>query len=117
MTMFPPVTLYVMKCKTPKTYYVGTTYRQKKKRYAEHFAGWGCKWTMRHGCSHVVANWSVPYGENASQVENEVWMHYARVYGPERVRGGDVTFVGPDDSLPDWILPTEFGGNRNVDWG
>ena len=114
--LYPPVTLYVVQCETPKTYYVGTTYRHKKKRYAEHFEGWGCKWTKRHGCRRIVASWSTPRA-GASQAENEVWMHYARIYGPERVRGGDVTYVGPDDSLPDWLLPQEFGGARIVHWG
>ena len=45
-------------------------------------------------------------------------MHYARIYGPERVRGGDVTFVhATTDELPDWVLPQEFGGSRVVSWG
>ena len=114
--MFPPVTLYVIECETPKTFYVGTTYRHKKKRFDEHFAGWGCKWTRRHGCRRVIANWVVDRSR-ASQLENEVWMHFARLHGPTRVRGGDVTFVGADDELPDWVLPQEFGGNRVVDWG
>ena len=49
-----------------------------------------------------------------SQLENEVWMHYARIYGPENVRGGDVTIMGP---IPPRLLPQEFGGDRRVDWG
>ena len=115
--MYPPCTLYVLECKTPKTFYVGTTYRQKKKRYREHFEGWGCKWTARHGCRRIVGSWSVDRG-HASQVENEVWMHYARIYGPERVRGGDVTLVRRGtDALPGWVVPQEFGGDRVVNWG
>ena len=70
----------MVECDTPKTFYVGTTYRHKKKRYDEHFAGWGCKWTKRHGCRRIVASWSVDRG-HASQLENEVWMYYARIYG------------------------------------
>ena len=50
-------------------------------------------------------------------IRDRVWMHYARIYGPERVRGGDVTIVQHDDSIPDWCLPEEFGGNRRVNWG
>ena len=41
-------------------------------------------------------------------------MHYARIYGPENVRGGDVTILGP---IPGWALPQEFGGDRRVNWG
>ena len=81
-------TLYVVECVTPNTWYVGTTCREKHKRFEEHFAGVACKWTMRHGD------------------------------GPERVRGGDVTIVRrQDDGIPDWLLPEEFGGTRRVDWG
>jgi len=112
-----PCTLYVVQCDTPRTYYVGTTYRHKMKRFKEHFEGWGCKWTERHGCRRILASWSVPYA-SASQLENEVWMYYARLVGPERVRGGDVTVVQPTgDSIPNWLLPQEFGGDRHVDWG
>ena len=115
--IYPPCTLYVVQCETPNTFYVGTTYRHKKKRYDEHFAGDGCKWTARHGCRRIIASWSVDKGE-ASQLENEVWMYYARLYGPERVRGGDVTLVAPHtDELPDWVKPKEFGGTRIVNWG
>lgn len=113
----PPCTLYVIQCKTPRHFYVGTTYRHKKKRFAEHFAGWGCKWTRKHGCKRVIVSFSVPLGK-ASRYENDVWMHYARIYGPENVRGGDVTIVDRGtDAIPDWCLPKEFGGDRLVDWG
>ena len=45
-------------------------------------------------------------------------MYYARIYGPERVRGGDVTLVDRySDELPDWVKPQEFGGTRIVNWG
>ena len=45
-------------------------------------------------------------------------MHYARRFGPERVRGGDVTIVlKSGDTIPDWLLPEEFGGTRRVHWG
>ena len=89
----------------------------KKKRFEEHFEGHGCKWTKRHGCRRVVSHFEVPI-DQASQLENEVWMFYARRYGPERVRGGDVTMVQRGtDALPAWVLPEEFGGTRYVNWG
>ena len=115
--MYPPCTLYVVKCKSPRTWYVGTTVRQKHKRFAEHFAGFGCKWTKRHGGARIVCSFPVSRVE-ASRLENDVWMHYARIYGPERGRGGDVTIVQRSgDGIPDWCLPEEFGGSRRVDWG
>ena len=110
--IYPPCTLYVVQCETPRTWYVGTTLRQKHKRFQEHFEGGGCKWTGRHGCRKIVLSFPVSRSE-ASQIENEVWMHYARRFGPERVRGGDVTIVlKSGDTIPDWLLPEEFGGTR-----
>ena len=111
--MYYPCTLYVVKCKSPGRYYVGTTYRNKFTRFAEHFAGYGCKWTKRHGCDRIIKSFTVPL-ETASSLENDVWMYL----GPENVRGGDVTIVQRGtDSIPDWLMPKEFGGNRIVDWG
>ena len=46
--------------------------------------------------------------------ENAAWMYFARLYGPENVRGGDVTILG---KITPRLLPKEFGGERNVDWG
>ena len=46
-------------------------------------------------------------------------MELAREYGPENVRGGDVTYVDfkcESDTVPDWLLPIEFGGQRLVRW-
>lgn len=115
--IYPPCTLYVVACRTPRHFYVGTTLRQKHKRFGEHFDGTACKWTSRHGCRRIVCSFPVPTGR-ASQIENDVWMHYARVYGPTNVRGGDVTIVHRhDDEIPDWLMPEEFGGSRRVDWG
>jgi hypothetical protein len=72
---------------------------------------------MRHGCKRIALSFTVPM-DKASQAENDMWMYYARyVCGPERVRGGDITIVQHDDSIPNWLLPEEFGGTRRVDWG
>ena len=56
---YPPCTLYVVQCNTPRTWYVGTTLRARHKRFAEHFAGVGCKWTRRHGCKRIVLHFPV----------------------------------------------------------
>ena len=113
----PPCTLYVIRCKTPGKWYVGTTYRQKQKRFDEHRAGYGCQWTARHGFGGVHKSMTIPM-HKGSEYENDLWMHYARLYGPENVRGGDVTVCARGtDAIPDWLLPEEFGGTRIVDWG
>ncbi len=113
----PPCTLYIIECRTPRHWYVGTTYREARHRFAEHRAGYGCKWTRKHGFKKVSKAFRVPL-HGASALENDVWMHLARQYGPNNVRGGDVTIVHEHtDEIPDWCLPREFGGSRVVDWG
>lgn len=115
--MYPPCTLYIIECKTKGRWYVGTTYRNADKRFAEHRAGHGCKWTRRHGFKRIHRKFVVPLHE-ASRYENDVWMMLARQHGPENVRGGDVTIVQRGtDAIPAYLLPEEFGGDRIVDWG
>ena len=115
--MYPPCTLYVIRCQTPNKWYVGSTYRQKHKRFDEHRAGYGSKWTARHGFKGVHRSLTIPIHKKG-EYENDLWMHYARLYGPENVRGGDVTICAKGtDAIPPWLLPQEFGGERIVDWG
>lgn len=109
-----PHTCYVIKCKTPGYFYVGSTYREWFDRLQEHLNGGGCVWTRKHGVDRIVKIFRV-HPHRSSQIENEMWMWYARRYGPSKVRGGDVTWSkGP---LPAWVLPEEFGGTRRVNWG
>ena len=104
--LYPPCTLYVVECETPNTFYVGTTYRFKQSRYAEHFGGWGCKWTIKHGCRRIVEEWIVGRGE-ASQLENEKWMELARIHGPCRVRGG--MYIKIQTPCPPGCCPKSLG--------
>ena len=114
---FHPTTLYVLKMKTPGKYYVGTTTRHKLTRIGEHRASMYCKWTQKHGFRRVLKAFSIPPNRQ-QKIEKDVWMHYARIYGPHNVRGGDVTICEKHtDIVPDYLLPTEFGGERIVDWG
>ena len=94
MIFSKPMTLYVIRCVTPNHFYVGTTLRDYNIRYQEHKDGYGSRWTARHGCRNTVTRFTVECSRSA-QKENEVWMFYARRYGPENVRGGDVTILGP----------------------
>ena len=113
MIFSKPMTLYVIRCVTPNHFYVGTTLRDYNIRYQEHKDGYGSRWTARPGCRNTVTRFTVECCRSA-QKENEVWMFYARRYGPENVRGGDVTILGP---ITPSLLPEEFGGTRRVDWG
>ena len=114
---FHPTTLYILKMKTPKKYYVGTTTRHFLTRLGEHRNHMYCKWTRKHGLGRVVTKFSID-PKRCHAIENDVWMHLARQYGPHNVRGGDVTICEKHtDIVPDYLLPTEFGGTRIVDWG
>ena len=114
MVQFSKPCVYVIKCKRPNTYYVGSTYRPFYLRLNEHKEK-HCIWTARHGFDKVVAR--IPSSlEELGKLENEVWMYYARhICGPDNVRGGDVTWCQTPD-IPAWIMPEEFGGTRRVDW-
>ena len=114
--LYPRPYVYVILCKSANTYYVGSTFRAEGKRWEEHKGG-HCNWTRRHGIRKIVAKVRCDITE-LGQLENEIWMHYARnVCGPENVRGGDVTWCKKPGPLPDWVLPIEFGGKRIVHWG
>ena len=53
---FHPTTLYILKMKSPKKYYVGTTTRHFLTRLGEHRNHMYCKWTRKHGLGHVSAS-------------------------------------------------------------
>jgi len=74
-------------------------------------------WTQKHGFRRLMYSCVVPVGR-CHEFEADLWMNLARQYGPHNVRGGEVTIVERHtDTIPDWLLPEEFGGERIVDWG
>ena len=110
-------TLYSFRCKTPNRFYVGTTVRPLFVRLNEHRQHIGCKWTQKHGFRRLMYSCAVSVGR-CHELEADLWMNLARQYGPHNVRGGEVTIVERHtDTIPDWLLPEEFGGERIVDWG
>ena len=56
---FHPTTLYILKMKSPKKYYVGTTTRHFLTRLGEHRNHMYCKWTRKHGLGRVVTRFSI----------------------------------------------------------
>ena len=104
--------LYVLQLEKGR-WYVGSTIRYPGNRIREHREGCGCKFTKRFPMVRVTHCFPVDM-MRASQLENETWMWLARRYGPEMVRGGDVTIDAP---IPGFLLPDEFGGERIVAWG
>ena len=110
-------TLYAFECETPGRYYVGSTEQPLEARLDEHRQHIACKWTQKHGFGRLLGSCFVSV-EHCMQYENDLWMDYARTYGPHVVRGGDTVIVERHtDIIPDWLLPIEFGGKRKVDWG
>ena len=110
-------TLYAFECETPRHYYVGTTEQLLEARLEEHRQHIGCKWTQKHGFRRLIESCFVS-NLLCHRSENDLWMDYARQYGPHNVRGGETTIAERHtDIIPDWLLPEEFGGERKVDWG
>ena len=107
--------VYVIRCKDPNKYYVGSTYRHWGVRVQEHKDGYGSRFTKKYGFGRIIKR--IPCAlADLGRLENQIWLYYARyVCGPKNVRGGDVTVL--EEPIPDWLLPIEFGGTRIVDWG
>ena len=105
--IYPPCTLYIIACDTPRHFYIGTTLRLKEKRFLEHFSKEGCAWTVRHGCKKVLKSFPVPKNR-ASALENEMLCFFCQKYGWQGVRGGDFTYSKLDkDGIcrpPEWAF-------------
>ena len=104
--------VYVIECRTPDHFYVGTTLREMFVRQREHEAGYGSRWTHRHGVKRVMFDQIVPTGTSGT-LENDLTKHLMSVFGWGRVRGGDYVFVRCQSR--DW-LPLAFRslGARDV---
>jgi len=64
--------VYVVECKTPGYFYVGSTLRLPYLRTNEHRAGEGCQWTMRHGFKRMVLMMLVPNAIMCKKLEDEL---------------------------------------------
>ena len=95
--------VYVIKCKTPAHYYVGSSFRWPGAREEEHSTG-HCVWTCRHGIDRYVKKVVVPFGD-MERIENEFTMYFCARYGWEGVRGGDFTWAKQRHGQP--IRPSE----------
>ena len=124
--------VYVVECKTPNHFYVGTTLREMFKRQHEHEDGWGSRWTKHHGFKRLLFNRLVPVGTSQT-LEDDLTKHLMSIYGWGQVRGGKYVFVrsfrtewlppefralGPRDVLPLHLrpvsqLPAELGALVN----
>ena len=108
--------LYVIECFNKK-YYIGSAYNVWD-RINDHRTGRSCKWTAKHGFKRVHRVVRIPEHLDAQDLENDIWVMYASIFGAHNVRGGDVVITQKHtDIIPGWLLPTTFGGQRIVDWG
>ena len=84
--------IYVVECVDHNYFYVGTTLREMFKREEEHAAGYGSRWTHRHGFRRVMFCQLVPTG-TSTILENELTKYLMARFGWGFVRGGDYVFV------------------------
>ncbi len=80
--------VYVVECKTPGYWYVGSTTRLPYMREREHASGHGSHWTTLHGFKRMVLMELVPKGTcKALEDALTVWLQCR--FGWRFVRGGD----------------------------
>ena len=95
--------VYVVQCKTPGYFYVGSTSRLPYVREAEHREGWGCKWTIKHGFERMVLMMVVPQ-HLCARLEDELTVWLQCRYGYRFVRGGNRTATS-EKKLRRWLHP------------
>ena len=96
--------VYVVKCKTPGYYYVGSTTRLPYMREAEHREGWGSNWTKKHGFEKMLFMLVVPQAL-CKQLEDDLTVWLQCRYGWRFVRGGDRTATC-EKTLKKWMHPS-----------
>ena len=95
--------VYVVQCKTPGYFYVGSTSRMPYEREKEHREGWGCRWTRKHGFNRMVLMMVVPQ-EMCARLEDELTVWLQCRYGYRFVRGGERTATC-EKKLFRWLHP------------
>lgn len=91
-------------------YYIGITSRTPSQRIAEHFAGRGAFWTMIHtpvGKTHVTCLGYVSERE-AHEREAAATRAFMRIYGYNKVRGGQYVYSGNYVKYKDRYIPTNL---------
>ena len=77
--------IYVIECKLPFHWYVGSTFRELYARIDEHEANYGCKWTQRNGFRRMAIWADVPH--YACSVLEDERVADARVRDTQCARG------------------------------
>ena len=95
--------VYVVQCKTPGYFYVGSTLRLPYLREMEHQDGWGSQWTIKHGFERMVLMMLVP-PKQCKELEDALTVWLQCRYGYRFVRGGDRTATR-ECTLRRWLHP------------
>ena len=95
--------VYVVQCKTPGYFYVGSTLRLPDMREKEHRDGWGSQWRIKHGFERMVLMMLVP-PEQCKELEDALTVWLQCRYGYRFVRGGDRTATR-ECTLRRWLHP------------
>ena len=95
--------VYVVRCKTPGYFYVGSTTRLPYLREAEHREGWGSQFTIKHGFEKMLFMLVVPQAI-CKQLEDDLTVWLQCRYGWRFVRGGDRTATC-EKKLQKWLHP------------
>ena len=95
--------VYVVRCKTPGYFYVGSTTRLPYMREQEHKDGWGSKWTSLHGFDRMVFMSLVPQ-RACLQLEDALTVWLQCRYGWRFVRGGNYTATC-EKKMKRWLCP------------
>ena len=113
--MYPPCTLYVIRCQTPRHWYVGQTNRLPWERLQEHEEGTGSLWTRKHGVDCMIFS-AVVEPSHANRLESELTTYLMSRYGWANVRGGMHMRCRDDDRTQKFWLPAEFrrGSFRDI---
>ena len=95
--------VYVVQCKTPGYFYVGSTTRLPYVREQEHRSGYGSKWTSLHGFKRMLFMMLVPQ-QGCQQLEDALTVWLQCRYGWRFVRGGNRTATC-EKKMQRWLHP------------
>ena len=99
--------VYVIRCQTPRHWYVGQTNRLPWERLEEHEDGTGSLWTRMHGVDCMVFS-AVVKPSRSNRLESELTTYLMSRYGWANVRGGMHMRCKDDDRTKKFWLPAEF---------
>ena len=107
----PYTKVYVIECKNPNCWYVGSTFRELYDRIDEHSSHCGSVWTRRHGFKRMAIWRDVPEGA-CTCLENliDAFQVFRRLEHPDHLNTksfADSVLSGVPDQLQH-VLPSQL---------